>query len=344
MKNILFFAILLLALQNTQAQKCDTLRIDGAPNPYGCPTRALNIYKRIYKTVGEAIFEPMNKATINYCDNCSLQNWSNYGYENKWSNNEFSFSNEQEYNWKTIPTGVPCTEEQEPALFLGNIKSPVLIGYYANLPSIYGEGANKLSSIYQTKQDSLTELTKKYDEEVYKQIKSGVSYADIKVPGLKEANAQKLLLADESAFHQMQSSFSVVFTYNKTSIDLYPNDVQPLLKKIPFKLNEKFTIPYSAFDNLVDVSFFQENEDMKQQNDYSKKPKIDSKLGKQYVTWVQLGQNIPNEKEDKIRLSADYSVYNFIVKIQGISFEKNHELLNNIDWNKLYEIINTKKL
>nr|HPI31549.1 hypothetical protein [Bacteroidales bacterium] len=334
MKNIVIISALIFALQNANAQKCDTLRIDGAPNPYGCPVKALNIYKGIYKKVSEAIFEPLNKATINYCNNCPpLQDWSYYNYENKWSNNPFQFDQGEYYNWKTIPNGVPCTEEQEPALFLANVKSDHLIGVYGNLPSIYWEGANKLISIYQTKQDSLTELAKKYDEEVYKQIKSGVSYTDIKVPGLKQANAQKLLLADESAFHQMQSSFSLVFEYNRTSLD-YPTSKSDILKEIPFKLNNNVTIPYTAFDNLVDVSNFQENEDMKQQNDYTKKPKLDSKLGKQYVTWVQLGQNIPNEKEDKIRLSADYSVYNFIVKIQGISFEKNHEVLNTIDWNK----------
>lgn len=345
MKKLILTLLCICFWQISTAQKCDTLRIDGAPNCYGCPVKALNIYKGIFKKVSESIFEPLNKATINYCDNCSpLQDWSYYNYNNKWSNNPFQFSNKTEYDWEAVPTGVPCNQEQEPALFLANVTAD-LIGIYGNLPSIYWEGANTLNKIYQTKQDSLAVVNKKYDDEAYKQAQKGVNISDINVPGLKQANAQKLLLFDEGVYHKTQSNFSVIFTYNKTSIDLYPNDIQPFLKKSPFKLNEKFGIPYIAFDNFVDVSAFEENEDMKQYNDYSKKPTINSRLGKQYVTWVQLGQNIPHEKEDKIRLNADYSVYNFIVTIKStLSFEKNHEVLNSIDWNKLYTLINTKKL
>jgi hypothetical protein len=335
MKSIIFTLLLSISFwQISIAQKCDTLRIDGVPNCYGCPVKALNIYKNIYKMVGDAIFKPLNKATINYCDNCPLQSWSNYGYENKWSNNPFSFSNDVEYNWKEEPTGVPCTEEQEPALFLGNIKSTDLFGFYANVPSIYREGQNTLFKIYQSKTDSLTEAYKK----------RGLNFADMNSALYKEYNTANLLLFDESTFYQNQFGFSLVFTYNKTSIELYPNDAQPSLKKTPFKLPNNITIPYIAFDNLVDVSAFENNEDMKQSNDYSKKPKIDSKLGKQYETWVQLGQNITDTKADMLRKNADYSVYNFIVVIHGISFEKNHEILNTIDWNKLYTFINTKKL
>lgn len=334
MKILITLLLSVLFCQVSIAQKCDTLRIDGAPNPYGCPTKALNIYKDIFKKVNEAIFEPLNKANINYCDNCPLQDWSWYHHYNSFSDNPFQFDQDKHYNWKTIPTAVPCIEEQEPALFLGNVKTDPLIGIYGKLPSIYWEGANKLDSIYQSKADSLMQAY----------VKKGLNFGDMTQPLYKEYSTAALLQGDERNFHISQSSFSLMFTYNKTSIDLYPNDVQPFLKKMPFKLNDNFSIPYIAFDNLVDVSNFQENDDMKQYNDYTKKPKLDSKLGKQYVTWVQLGQNIPNDKEDKIRLSADYSVYNFIVKIQGISFEKNHEVLNTIDWNKLYTFINTKKL
>ena len=61
MKQLILIATMFFAIQNANAQKCDTLRIDGAPNPYGCPTKALNIYKDIHKKVGEAIFEPLSK-------------------------------------------------------------------------------------------------------------------------------------------------------------------------------------------------------------------------------------------------------------------------------------------
>jgi hypothetical protein len=141
----------------------------------------------------------------------------------------------------------------------------------------------------------------------------------------------------------MQSNFTIVFEYNRTSLD-YPITESDILKKIPFRLDGKYTIPYTATDNLKDVSAFQENDDMKQVNDYTKKPNINSKLGKQYETIVQLGQNIQHSKTEPLRLNADYSVYNFVVIITGISFEKNHEVLNTIDWNKLYTFINTKKL
>ncbi len=333
MKQLILIATMFFAIQNANAQKCDTLRIDGAPNPYGCPTKALNIYKDIHKKVGEAIFEPLSKATINYCDNCPLQDWSYYNYQNKWSNNPFQFSNETEYDWKAIPVSVPCTEEQEPAFFLGNVKSDPLIGIYANLPSIFLESADKINSIYQQKTDSLKETYRK----------KGLNFGDMNHPLFKGYGAANLLLFDEGTFHKTQSNFTIVFEYNRTSLD-YPTSESDILKKTSFKLSAKYTIPYTATDNLKDISAFQENEDMKQVNDYTKKPNINSKLGKQYETIVQIGQNIEHSKTEPLRLNADYSVYNFVVKITGISFEKNHEILNTIDWNKLYTFINTKKL
>jgi hypothetical protein len=333
MRNIMLSALLFVISNNTLAQKCDTLKIDGMPNPYGCPEKALNIYKGIFKTVSEAIFEPLNKANINYCNNCRLQDWSKYNYDNIWSNNPFRFSDELEYDWRSIPTNVPCSEEQEPALFLGNVKTGLLIGLYANLPSIYYDGINALNNIYQSKADSLTEIYKK----------KGLNFVDMNQPLFKQYGAAALLLADEGNFHKMQSSFSITFEYNRTSIE-NTTSKSDILKQTPFKLAPKYVVPYVGTDNLIDVSNFQDNEDMKQYNDYTKKPDINNKLGKQYQTSVQLGQNIDDQKTEALRTKADYSVYNFVVNIQGISFEKNHEVLNAIDWNKLYTFINIKKL
>lgn len=331
MKKSLGLIILLFTLLNVNAQKCDTLSIDGAPNPYGCPEKALNIYKGIFNIVSKAMFEPLNNATINYCDDCPLQDWSFYHFENKWSNNPFRFSNEVEYNWKAIPTAVPCSEEREPALFLGNIYSYPLIGFYANLPSIYFSGANTLNNIYQNKADS--------SAEVYQ--KKGLNFGDIYAPLFKEYGAAALLLGDESDFHKSQSNFSIEFWYNKTSLN-DPVSKTDILKTTPFKLNAKFTIPYTAYDNLRDVSNFQENEDMKLVNDYTKKPTINSPLGKQFESIVQLGQVVQHSKTESLRANADYRVFNFVVIIHGISFEKNHEILNAIDWNLLNTIINSK--
>lgn len=325
--------ILLLVCSSLFAQKCDTLRIDGAPNPYGCPIKALNIYKVIHKKVGEAIFENLNVANIKYCNNCPLQDWSYYNLNNEWSKNSFQFNN-AEYDLVNAPTGVPCSEEREPAFFLANIKLESL-NFFGNLPSIYFANNSKtLDNIYQLKADSITELYKR----------KGLSFADMTQPIYKEYSAATKLLMDESIFHKFQSSFTLFFQYNRTSL-LDPVGSTGILKETTFKLDNKFTIPYTATDNLVDISNFQaRDEEEKQFTDFSKKPGIDSKLGKSYESWVKLGQYIPSLKTDSLAEKADYSVYNFVVKIQGISFEKNHEILNLIDWNKLYSFINTKKL
>ncbi|MBS1640986.1 MAG: hypothetical protein JST94_00245 [Bacteroidetes bacterium] len=339
-KNTMLLLFIVLLFNKSIAQKCDTLKIDGQPNPYGCPIKALNIYNAIHKKVVDAIFVPLSTATINYCStNCKLDDWSYYNYKNEWANNPFKML---EGGFKPLPyqlqTSVPNNEETEPALFLANISSRELYYQYGNLPSVYLTQEINIDHIYLQKADSL----KLYYKE------KGLNEADMNDKLFPSYTAAAKLLFDESVYHIQQSIFTIEYMYNKTSIDLHPNDVEPTIKKIAFKLNNGVTVPYISFDNLVDVSAFNEADrkdaEIAKYTDYTKKPNAESKLGKQYVTWVQLGQNLPYQKTDKLREAADYSVYNFIVKIVGVSFEKNHEVLNKINWNSLYSIINIKKL
>lgn len=318
---------------NTFAQKCDTTQIDGSIQFYFCPQKATNAFKVVHKKIHEAIFVSLNDNPIKYCDNCKLKDWSRYGIDNHWQQNpqEIAQADYTPFPYEE-PTGAPCGEEREPGLFLGGLKYSFTY-IFENVPSI-NFPSRELFNWGNTQRDSLNKTF----------IAKGMSENDFMFRD-KRWNTENSKISDIEAHNTVESSFSISFQFNKVDgFDFLRlrDDMDAVLKKSPTKINN-FSGQYTAQNELEDVSTFGMYVRKDTDGtfiDKSQNWSIDNPINKQYNTRILLGKLIPVGGDDKIRLANDYSVYNmYIIITSHLGFDKNQEIIDHIDWNKLYSFI-----
>lgn len=319
---------------NAYAQKCDTTQINGSIQFYFCPQIAANAFKVVHKKIHEAIFVSLNNNPLKYCDNCKLKDWSRYGIDNHWQQNQQEIA-EADYTPFPYeePTKAPCGEEREPALFLGGLTFSFTY-VFENVPSINFHGNRELMNWGNGQRDSLNKSF----------IAKGMSENDFMFRD-KRWNTENAKIADIEAHTIVEGSFSISFQFNKINgFDFLRlrDDMAAVLKKSPTTI-QNFSGQYTAQNELEDVSLLGKyiREDAEGTFiDKSQKWSIDNPVNKQYNTRILLGKLIPVGTDDKIRKANDYSVYNMYITITSfLGFDKNQEIINRIDWNKLYSFI-----
>ena len=131
------------------------------------------------------------------------------------------------------------------------------------------------------------------------------------------------------------NSFQLTIFFNSTQKEVFhfaPN--YTIKRATPFSLpNEK---PLLAMDVTHYLDFY----DSKNPDDDKKY--LDEPLLRLYDSYVRLGSYLSDDASEKMRLDGEYTIRNVTVKVTGSSFEANHKILEQIDWNQLNTIVKNK--
>jgi len=328
--------------------KNDTIKDGQLTLSYWHPETAINAWKKIHLTLYESIFQPLDNKQIKYGNgSTTLQDWSHLGFENVWSQNPMILiPNVSDY--EAIPytepdnnKWAPCWDERFPGVFLKFSKFKFYF-QLANVPSVYNEQDKEhpypiFQQLKEARLDSLSKVDKtgKYDKDKY------TSQLDIK------KQTRFYLCYTEMDYYYRQTIFSLQIDFNRFVAAGYCtyNDNFEFYKSAPFSLHPKHKIAYEAGDKFYDYSEFRRYKaGTNFEVDLSMETEASKLWTRRETSFIVIGQSLTRAQEERMRKNHDYSVYNIIIKVEGPNIEKNHEILNTFDWNKLYSIINTQKM